>query len=78
MNFNPSILGINVTNRRSLAGFVDREYLSRSDVLVAVGKGQHQQNIVDRFVKNSGGSTKNLYRICNNTHPVPDCYPDNC
>ena len=78
MNFNPSILGSNVTSTRALPAFVDREYLSRADVLVTIGKGQHQQNIVDRFVKNSGGSTENLYRICHNRHPIPDCYPDNC
>ena len=78
MNFNPSILGSNVTSTRALPAFVDREYLSRADVLVTIGRGEHQQNTVDRFVENSGGSTKNLYRICHNRHPVPDCYPDNC
>ena len=78
MNFNPSILGSNVTSTRALPAFVDREYLSRADVLVTIGRGEHQQNTVDRFVKNSGGTTENLYRICHNRHPVPDCYPDNC
>ena len=60
----------------TLAAFVDREYLTRVDVLVTVGRGEYQQNIVERFLDRSGGKQDNLHRICNNEPPIPDCYPD--
>ena len=63
--------------KKTLAAFVDREYLTRVDVLVTIGRGEFQQNIVDRFVSRSGGKRDNVYRICHNDHPIPACYP-NC
>ena len=62
--------------KNTLAAFVDREYLTRVDVLVTVGRGEYQQNIVERFLDRSGGKQDNLHRICNNEPPIPDCYPD--
>ena len=75
--FDPFILGPDIPMRKALAAFVDRDYLARVNALVTVGRGEHQNNIVDRFVLNQAGSTENLHRICNNHHPIPDCYP-NC
>jgi hypothetical protein len=74
--FEPATLGY-IPMRMTLSAFVDREYLTRVDVLVTVGRGAYQQNIVDRFLYYSGGRQENLHKICNNTHPVPVCYP-NC
>ena len=59
----------------TFASFVENEYISGVDVLVTVGRGQYQDNIVKRFLKKSGW--KNLHRICNNPQPIPKCYP-NC
>ena len=59
----------------TFASFVENEYMSGVDVLVTVGRGQYQDNIVKRFLKKSGW--KNLHRICNNPQPIPKCYP-NC
>ena len=59
----------------TFASFVENEYMSEVDVLVTVGRGQYQDNIVKRFLKKSGW--KNLHRICNNPQPIPKCYP-NC
>ena len=73
--FEPRKLGY-VPLKKTLAAFVDREYLTRVDVLVTIGRGEYQQNIVDRFVQNAGGRRENLYRICHNHHPIPACYPD--
>ena len=74
--FEPADQGF-VPMRRTLAAFVDCEYLTRVDVLVTVGRGEYQQNIVERFLDQSGGKKDNLHRICHNEHPVPACYP-NC
>ena len=74
--FEPEQVGY-VPLRKTLAAFVDREYLTRVDVLVTIGRGEYQQNIVERFVKRNGGRRDNLHRICNNHHPIPACYP-NC
>ena len=64
-----------VPMKKTLAAFVDREYLTRVDVLVTIGRGAFQQNIVDRFISRSGGKRDDVYRICHNDHPIPACYP---
>ena len=73
MNFKP--WGQGHTLQNTLAAFVDREYLTRVDVLVTIGRGEFQQNIVDRFISRSGGKRDDVYRICHNDHPIPACYP---
>ena len=50
-------------NNRVFASFVEREYLSHVQVLVAVGRGGFQKSIVNRFLKYS--KRRDLYRICN-------------
>ena len=54
-------------NSGVFASFVEKEYLSHVQVLVTVGRGGFQQNIVDRFLKHS----KKIYihRICNSESP---------
>ena len=48
-------------NNRVFASFVEREYLSHVQVLVAVGRGGFQRSIVNRFLT----KRRDLYRICN-------------
>ena len=74
MNFKPRDQGHTLL-KNTLAAFVDREYLTRVDVLVTIGRGEFQQNIVERFVNQSEDKQDKLYRICNNGHPIPACYP---
>ena len=50
--------------RGVFAAFVENNFLSHADILVTVGLGNYQQNIVDRFLKHSGGVADNLYRLC--------------
>ena len=74
VSFNPS--SFHPTSlQATFASFVENEYMSGVDVLVTVGRGNYQDNIVKRFLKKSG--RKNLHRICNNPQPTPKCYP-NC
>ena len=47
----------------AFAAFVEREYLSKMDVLVTVGHGGFQNTIVGRFLKHT--KKEQLYRICN-------------
>ena len=47
---------------KSFVAFVEREYLSQVDILVAVGRGKYQDGLVHRFVTKSGGN--GLHRIC--------------
>ena len=54
--------------RGVFAAFVENNFLSHADILVTVGLGNYQQNIVDRFLKHSGGVADNLYRICSSPH----------
>ena len=56
-------------NNRVFASFVEREYLSHVQVLVAVGRGGFQRSIVNRFLKHSRGTDKYLYRIYIYTDP---------
>ena len=46
----------------AFAAFVEREYLSRMDVLVTLGHGGFQNTIVGRFLKHT--KKEQLYRIC--------------
>ena len=46
----------------AFAAFVEREYLSRMDVLVTLGHGGFQNTIVGRFLKHT--TKEQLYRIC--------------
>ncbi|CAI8053552.1 hypothetical protein GBAR_LOCUS29284 [Geodia barretti] len=73
MNFKPWDQSHTLQN--TLAAFVDREYLTRVDVLVTIGRGEFQQNIVERFLNRSEVKRDKLYRICNNGHPIPTYYP---
>ena len=70
-NFRPSAM------QGAFAAFVEQEYLSTVDVLVTVARGGYQDHTVQRFLKRSGGRRDNLYRICHNPPPLPECYP-NC
>ena len=70
-NFRPSAM------QGAFAAFVEQEYLSTVDVLVTVARGEYQDHTVQRFLKKSGGRRDNLYRICHNPPPLPECYP-NC
>ena len=54
--------------RGVFAAFVENNFLSHADILVTVGLGNYQQNIVDRFLKHSGGVADNLYRVCSSPH----------
>lgn len=74
LNYDPRTEPGYVVMALSLAAFVDREYLSQVDYLVTVGRGEYQDNIVNRFVHRFSHRDK-LYRICNNKHPIPLCYP---
>ena len=49
---------------RAFVALVEQEYLSRVDVLVAVGFGGFQKGIVETFLKYNGGNSENLHRIC--------------
>ena len=65
VSFNPSSFHP-VSLQATFAGFVEKEYMSGVDVLVTVGRGGYQDNIVKRFLKNNRWKTDNLYRICRN------------
>ena len=54
----------NITINRAFVSLVEKEYLSRVDVLVTVGWGGFQQSVVERFLKYNGGNSANLHRIC--------------
>ena len=66
VSFDPSRFeSLNSTStNRAFVALVEKEYLSRVDVLVTVGWGGFQDSIVKRFLKHSKGSDKNLHRIC--------------
>ena len=53
------------------AAFVENDFLSNVDILVTVGLGNYQGNIVDRFLNHTGGVRDNLHRLCSVSHPVP-------
>ena len=44
--------------------FVEKEFLSQVDVLVTVGLGNFQQNVVDRFLNRTSDVSGHLYRYC--------------
>ena len=52
------------------AAFVENDFLSNVDILVTVGLGNYQGNIVDRFLNHTGGVRDNLHRLCSVTHHV--------
>ena len=54
--------------RSVYAAFVEKEYLSHVDILVTVGLGNYQQNIVDRFLNHTGGVGDKLHRLCFSPH----------
>ena len=74
ISFDPSSF-YPVSLQGQIAAFVEREYLSRVDVLVTVARGGYQDSIVKRFLKNRSWKRHNLHRICNNPPPPPQCYP---
>ena len=74
VSFNPSSFHP-ISLQAMFAGFVEKEYMSGVDVLVTVGRGGYQDNIVERFLKNNGWKTDNLHRICHKAQPLPSCYP---
>ena len=47
----------------TFAAFVEREYLSTSDVLVTAGRGGFQNMVVEHFLNHS--NTEHLHRVCN-------------
>ena len=53
-----------VPDSPAFASFVEQEYLAHVDILVTLGGGGFQRNIVRRFVNNSDHNVKHLYRIC--------------
>ena len=54
-----------VPHHMSFVACVEREYLSRMDKLVTVGRGDFSDSIASRFLHHSGHSKENLHRICN-------------
>ena len=63
VSFDPAAFD-GVPRSPAFASLVEMEYLSRVDVLVAVGRGGFQQSVVHRFLDNTGGRTDRLHRIC--------------
>ena len=55
--FHPPIL------QRVFAAFVEREFLSTVDILVTIGGGSYQDNIVDRFLNHTSDARDNLHRL---------------
>ena len=55
-----------VPHHSAFAACVEREYLSRMDELVTVGRGGFSDSIASRFLHHSGHSKEKLHRICNN------------
>ena len=49
------------------ASFVEREYLSKADVLVTVGHGGFQDTVIKRFLEHSEANKGHLHRICSET-----------
>ena len=53
-----------VPNSPGFAAFVEGEYLSNVDILVTLGWGGFQNDIVRRFVRQHGGKSEYSHRIC--------------
>ena len=66
VSFDPSQFEslMSMSTNRAFVALVEKEYLSRVDVLVTVGWGGFQGSIVKRFLKHSKVGAKNLHRIC--------------
>ena len=63
VSFQPAEFG-SVPRNSAFAAFVEREYLSRMDVLVTVGFGGFQNTVIQRFLNRSSDKKQNLHRIC--------------
>ena len=54
-----------VPNHLSFVACVEREYLSRMDKLVTVGRGGFSNSITERFLRHPGHRKENMHRLCN-------------
>ena len=54
----------------AFASYVEREYLSRVDVLITIGYGEFHNSIVARFLNRSSRNKDNLYKLCSKNIPA--------
>lgn len=50
----------------AFASFVERRFLSRTDVLITLGVGSYQESIIRRFKLYANHSSDDVHRICGN------------